>query len=198
MKIPDGKEAELLHRKYAPNEKLFSSVFTHCQIIEEIAAQLIEKKELDVNNAFVRAACFLHDLGVYALFDKDGNKIASYNYMNHGIRGEEILRNENLAPELARIASHHLGVGFTEEDIRKQGLPFDRSYMPETQEERLITYADKFHSKTTPPHFNTYESFRSYAATFDPEIAKRFEELAREFGIPDLDPLVQKYGHEVK
>ncbi len=118
--------------------------------------------------------------------------------MNHGIRGEELIRKERLAPELARIASHHLGVGFTEEDIRKQGLPFDRPYLPETQEERLVTYADKFHSKTTPPRFNTYESFKSYTATFGPEIAERFEKLAEEFGIPNLEPLVEKYGHEVK
>jgi uncharacterized protein len=108
------------------------------------------------------------------------------------------LLQEHLAPELARIASHHLGVGFTKEDIQKQNLPFTQPYMPETKEERLITYADKFHSKTTPPRFNTYESFKKYAASFDPEIAVRFERLAEEFGIPDLAPLIEKYGHEVK
>lgn len=198
MKVPTDKEIELLHKKYAPNEKLLSSVYTHCQIIEEIAAQLIEAKGLNVDKAFVRAACLLHDLGVYALFDRSGNKTAGYNYMNHGIRGEELLRKEGLAPELARIASHHLGVGFTKDDIRKQGLPFKQPYLPETQEERLVTYADKFHSKTTPPRFNTYESFRDYAATFDPEIAQRFEKLAQEFGVPDLDPLIKKYEHKVK
>jgi uncharacterized protein len=198
MEIPSDREIESLHKKYTPNRKLLDSVYTHCQIIEEIAVQLIEKKKLDVDKALVRAACLLHDLGVYALFDREGNKVANYNYMYHGIRGEELIRKEGLASELARIASHHLGLGFTEEDIRKQGLPFDRPYLPETKEERLVTYADKFHSKTTPPRFDTYESFKRYAATFDPEIAERFEKLAEEFGIPNLEPLIKKYGHEVK
>jgi uncharacterized protein len=198
MKLPSDKEIELLHKKYAPTEMLFNSVYGHCQIIEEIAIQLIDRGDLDIDKAFVRAACLLHDLGVYALYDKNGKKVADYNYMNHGIKGEEILRKEHLAPELARVASHHLGVGFTEEDIRRQGLPFRKPYMPKTREERLVTYADKFHSKTTPPRFNTYDTFKNYAATFDQAIAARFEQLSHEFGKPELTPIIKKYGHEVK
>jgi uncharacterized protein len=174
MQLPDSQEIELLHRK------------------------LIKQKSLDVDIALVEAGCLLHDLGVYTLFTKSDKKVTDYNYMNHGIRGEELLLKERLGSALARIASHHLGVGFTEEDIKKQGLPFTQPYIPETKEERLITYADKFHSKTTPPRFNTYDSFKKYAATFGPEIAERFEQLAEEFGKPDLAPLIEKYGHEVR
>ena len=118
--------------------------------------------------------------------------------MNHGVRGEELLKKERLPRELWRIASHHLGIGFTEQDIKKQGLPFEHPYMPETIEERLITYADKFHSKTNPPRFNTYESFMATATTFGDDIAERFEQLAAEFGIPNLTVLAQKYDHVLR
>lgn len=198
MEIPTYQEIESLHKKYAPTEKLLASVWTHCQIIRDISEQLIDNSHLSINKKVIEAGCLLHDIGVYALFDEAGNKVNDYNYMNHGIRGEELLRKERIPRELWRIASHHLGVGFTQHDIEKQGLPFDQPYMPETIEERLVTYADKFHSKTNPPRFNTYESFMATAGTYGDDIATRFEKLKDEFGVPDLAPFVQKYGHELK
>jgi uncharacterized protein len=198
MEIPTYQEIESLHKKYAPTEKLFASVWTHCRIVRDISEQLIDSSQLDIDKEVVGAGCLLHDIGVYMLFDEVGNKVDDYNYMNHGVRGEELLRKEGISRELWRIASHHLGVGFTQHDIEKQGLPFDQPYMPETIEERLITYADKFHSKTNPPRFNTYESFMATAKTYGDDIVTRFEKLKDEFGVPDLAPLVQKYGHEIK
>lgn len=198
MELPTRREIEALHNKYAPTDKLLHSVLTHCQIVWEVSEQLIDNANLDVDRNIVEAGCLLHDIGVYALFDAAGNKLEDYNYMNHGVRGEELLKKERLPRELWRIASHHLGIGFTEQDIKKQGLPFEHPYMPETIEERLITYADKFHSKTNPPRFNTYESFMATATTFGDDIAERFEQLAAEFGIPNLTVLAQKYDHVLR
>lgn len=51
---------------------------------------------------------------------------------------------------LARIAERHTSSGLTHAEIiaARLPLPLDRSYMPETVEEKLICYADCFYSKT--------------------------------------------------
>lgn len=56
----------------------------------------------------------------------------------------------------------HTGVGLTKEDVLVQGLPLPPAdYVAITPEERLVMYADKFHSKTTPPTFVSRRPTRS-------------------------------------
>lgn len=56
-------------------------------------------------------------------------------------------------------------------------------------------YADKFHSKN--PQFNRYETYSNSISTFGPHKVHAFEMLKDEFGVPDLDFLVEKYGHPI-
>jgi uncharacterized protein len=59
-------------------------------------------------------------------------------------------------------------------------------------------YSDKFHSKTVPPCFNTYQHYKKIAAKFGQDKVEKFDLMAQEFGIPDLAPLIAKYGHDVR
>ena len=63
--------------------------------------------------------------------------------------------------------------------------------MAETVEERLVMYADKFHSKN--PKFNSFESYRKIALKFGEENAQKFDNFAKEFGVPNLDKLANNY-----
>ncbi|HEV7453979.1 MAG TPA: HD domain-containing protein [Candidatus Saccharimonadales bacterium] len=196
MQLPTAQDIEALHKKYAPTPAVLALVFTHCQIINDIAQQLIAQNNLDVDAELVHAACLLHDIGVYPLFDKAGKERQDLHYITHGVRGEAILKEEGFPEVIWRFASHHTGVGLAKSDIVSQNLPLpEQNYLAETSEEELVMYADKFHSKEEPPCFNSYEWYKHYVSLFGEHKAQRFEQLAQKFGIPDLTPCIKKYGH---
>ncbi|WP_433830751.1 HD domain-containing protein [Actinoplanes sp. CA-015351] len=180
-----------MHRQAAPSREAFDSVWTHCQIVWAVAAQLAgSSDDLDVD--LVRAGCLLHDIGVYRLAPDD-------NYVRHGVLGEELLRELGLPDVLSRFCSHHTGVGITAEDVVRQGLPLaPADYLAETAEERLVMYADKFHSKSTPPSFVTTDTFMSSVKRFGPDKPARFSALTSEFGQPNLSLLIGEFGHSVR
>jgi len=197
MNFPTAQEIKLLHKKYAPTNDAFNLVFTHCQIIWDIAEQLIRNSNLSVDMELVKAGCLLHDIGLYKLIDTAGN--IDPQHIKHGILGHDLLRHEGYPEIICRFASHHTGVGLTKADVLAQKLPLPmQSYVPETAEEALVTYADKFHSKSQPPCFITYKKYKEYVAGFGSDKVERFERMAKQFGLPDLDPIITKYGHEVK
>jgi uncharacterized protein len=196
MTIPSDAEIENLHRKYAPNDEIYTLVYTHCKIVAEIAAQLIIIKTLQLNQELVRAGCMLHDIGVYKLFIN--GTIDDSNYIKHGILGEEILKSEGFPSQLSRIAAHHTGVGISINDIQNNNLPLpEQDYLAETDEELLVMYADKFHSKTPPPRFNTADSYKANIARFGKDKVEKFEKMIEMFGIPELGELSRKYGHSI-
>jgi uncharacterized protein len=167
--------------------------------VKDIAEQLIAKSGLNVDADLVRTGCLLHDVGVYPLFDADNHKLAGRAYLTHGIEGESILKAEGMPRELWRIASHHTGVGLTADDISNGNLPLPvEDYFAETIEEELIMYADKFHSKTTPPYFNSFEWYKQDIAQFGEDKVRKFEAMAEKFGLPDLDILSEKYGFMIR
>ena len=193
------EEIKALHKKYAPSEEVYDLVFTHCQIVRDIAEQLIARNDLAVDGELVRMGCLLHDIGVYPLFNTDGKLREGAHYITHGVEGENILRAEGLSEQIWRFASHHTGVGLTKQDIIDQKLPLPvEDYVAITDEEALVMYADKFHSKTTPPTFNSYERYRKKVTEFGESKVFEFERLVQKFGLPDLMPLAKKYGYEVR
>lgn len=197
--LPDITEIEALHHKYAPAEGVFDLVWTHCRIVGDIALQLAQSSQVQVDVELVRVGCLLHDIGAYPLFNEDGFEANPKRYITHGIRGEEILRDEGYPGVLCRFASHHTGAGITKEQIIANDLPLPhRDFLAETPEEGLIMYADKFHSKTNPPYFNSYGFYANYVRRFGEEAAKSFANLGAKFGKPDLEPLVATYGHALR
>lgn len=192
-------EIEDLHKKYAPTQEVFNLVFGHCQIVWEIAQQLIDKNQLKVDIDLVKVGCLLHDIGVNTFFDINGHFMSEVKYITHGIIGEQILKREGIIDEkIVRFASHHTGVGISKDEIIKNTLPLPhQDFFAESKEERLVMYADKFHSKTTPPIFDSFEHSKQELSKFGQDKVERFEQLAREFGIPDLNHLAKKYVQKV-
>ncbi|HWZ65450.1 MAG TPA: HD domain-containing protein [Patescibacteria group bacterium] len=199
MRLPTLQAIEELHKKYAPTPEILELVLTHCEIVSDVAQQLITAKKLKVNAELVQVGCLLHDIGVYPLFDGTGKEREGLNYITHGVRGEAILKDEGFPETIQRFASHHTGVGLSMHDIISQKLPLpEQDYMAETLEEELIMYADKFHSKTEPPSFNPYDWYKQYVAKFGEGKVKKFEQMAQKFGVPDLTSLIEKYGHQTR
>lgn len=196
---PSIDEISALHHKYAPSDEVFDLVFLHCLIVRDIALQLIETNKLDLNVNLVRTGALLHDIGVHVLFGKDGKLREGVNYITHGTEGEKILQKENFSEEIWRFAAHHTGVGLTKKDVADQNLPLpSKNYLAETNEELIVMYADKFHSKTTPPFFNSFEWYRNDVAKFGKDKVKKFDDMADKFGKPDLSLLRTMYGYEIR
>ncbi|MDR6974346.1 uncharacterized protein J2X68_001024 [Streptomyces sp. 3330] len=194
---PTVSEVRALHERYAPSVEALDLVFTHCEIVCDIAEQLVAQADLplDVDMDLVRVGALLHDIGVYRLFDQDG-RLDHRDYIRHGVLGHEILRQEGFPERLCRFCSCHTGVGLTRHDVRSQGLGIpEADYLAETAEEQLVMYADKFHSKTTPPTFLTADSYSLRVARFGEDKVHEFGLLRARFGEPDLTSVRGRYGH---
>ncbi|MCT7351034.1 HDIG domain-containing protein [Streptomyces sp. 15-116A] len=187
MRIPSPEEIRALHEKYAPTAEAFTLVHTHCEIVWGIAEQLLTSPHLSHLDAeLVRAGCLLHDIGVYRLYDDDG-RLDHANYIQHGLLGQEILEREGFPESLCRFCSHHTGVGLTHHDIVSQNLPLPPAdYLAVTAEERLVMYADKFHTKSRPSAYLSPDEYAAYVRRFGEEKVTAFEALRTEFGDPDL------------
>ena len=196
--LPSLAEIRALHERHAPTADLFDVVFTHCEIVARIADRIVEASGLDVDRDLVRAGCLLHDLGVYRLYDASGRR-RDESYLLHGLLGHELLRGEGFPEELCRFCSCHTGVGLTRHDIVAQRLPLPvADYVAVTTEEKVVMYADKFHSKTSPPRFVTPDGYAVHVRRFGEDKVEAFARLRAEFGEPELDGLAHAYGHAVQ
>lgn len=200
MKLPSPAEIEALHHRYAPNQDAFEAVYIHCQIVWDIARQLMidSSSRFSVDEELVKVGALLHDIGVYRLYNSQG-KVDQANYIRHGILGEDVLKEAGFDEVMCRFASRHTGVGLSKNDIVLQKLPLPpQDFLAETDEELLVMYADKFHSKTDPPCFNTANYYKQHVRRFGEDKVTKFEEMIQKFGVPDIDRLAKKYGHNIR
>jgi uncharacterized protein len=196
-RVPTDRQIRALHERYAPTTAAFERVYVHCEIVCRIAEQLMESLGDTVDIELVRAGCLLHDIGAYPLFDSGGN-LPEATYIRHGVIGHELLRELGYPQWLCRFCSCHTGVGLSRTDVKRQRLPLPvRDYLARSDEERLVMYADKFHSKTVPPAFVTASAYASAVGRFGADKVSRFAGLRQRFGEPDLAPLAREYGHPV-
>ncbi|MFV2197831.1 HD domain-containing protein [Nocardiopsis sp. LOL_012] len=195
MPIPTDQEIRALHAELAPTRAAFDLVHTHCRIVCQIAERLVERGGLDVDLELVRAGSLLHDIGVYRLMDASG-ALDGAHYVRHGVLGHEALRARGFGEALCRFCSCHTGVGITRADVRSQGLPIpEDDYTAGSAEEEVVMYADKFHSKSSPPVFVSAASYARRVRRFGADKQARFEAMVARYGKPDLEALSLSYGH---
>jgi uncharacterized protein len=195
MRIPTDEEIRALHEEFAPTGEAFELVHTHCQIVCEVAEELFAQQEIALDIDLVRAGCLLHDIGVYRLYDPSG-VLDHASYVRHGVLGHDLVRDLGFPEAICRFCSCHTGVGLTRDDVLKQHLPIPvDDYLAVSNEEALVMYADKFHSKTSPPVFVTAASYAASVRRFGEDKAVKFTSMVERFGEPDLKPLMETYGH---
>ena len=85
------------------------------------------------------------------------------------------MTQEEMEP-YARVCERHTGAGLTKQQIISQSLPLPPDdFLPETLEEQIICYADKFFSKTHPEVEKSYERALKSIEKFGEEGAERFK-----------------------
>ena len=101
---------------------------------------------------FIYEAAMLHDIGIIMTHMPELGCTGSLPYICHGYAGRAILEKAGLVRH-ARVCESHVGVGITIEDIQFGKLPIPlRDMTPQTLEEQIICYADKFYSKNGHQH----------------------------------------------
>jgi uncharacterized protein len=175
---------EILKRYYDSNSKAFKILVVHGQKVAEkarAAAQRVSTLKPDLE--LIDAAAMLHDIGIFQTATPQLGCFGKHPYICHGILGSDILKREGL-PQLAMVCERHIGVGISKADVRQQNLPLpNRDMIPETIEEQIICYADKFFSKNG----NGRSTEKSVTEIIDslgpygPEKVQRFESWVQMF-----------------
>lgn len=167
------------------SSELKELLLSHSRAVADKALQICDAHpEFGLDRDFIEAAAMLHDIGIIRC---DAPKIYCHGtepYIRHGILGAEMIASF-LAPRssfLENICRRHTGAGISRAEVIAQQLPLplpddgSEPYMPETLEEKLICYADKFFSKTRPDHEKTYEEAERSLLKFSEDGVGRFRE----------------------
>ena len=102
-------------------------------------------------------------------------------YIRHGVIGAEMMRAEGY-PRHARVCERHTGAGLSQKEIERQGLPLPHTdLLPETPEEQVVCYADKFFSKTRLDTEKTIAQAERRVAKHGEEGLRRFKEMEKRF-----------------
>ena len=129
-KLPSAEEA----LKLLSQSGCSPQVIKHCKMVAAIATEIAkacQKRGLNVDIKLVRIGAILHDIGR-----------SKTHTVNHVIIGAEIARSLDLLKPVISIIERHAGSGISIEEAKKLGWPV-KSYIPQTLEEKIVTYADK-------------------------------------------------------
>ena len=175
-------ENELIHKYCEGNEALEALLLRHSGDVARRALLIARKHpELQADEQFLWEAAMLHDIGCVRTNAPGIHCFGTEPYIRHGILGAEILRGEGL-PRHARVAERHTGTGLTASEIIHQGLPLPhQDFTPQTIEEQIVCYADKFYSKSRPEMEKTPEQALRSLEKFGSEGLDVFKAWVRRF-----------------
>lgn len=174
----------IINRYYPEDNELRRLLLKHSRQVAQRALQIAgNHPEWHIDQEFLEAAAMLHDIGIFRC---DAPGICCHGtepYIRHGMIGAELMRSQQLE-RLARVCERHTGAGITKEEIVQQGLPLPlQDFLPETLEEQIICYADKFYSKSHPDQEKTVEQAARSLRKFGDEGVTRFLAWAKKFEV---------------
>ncbi len=178
---------DIIDSFYGESGALRSILLTHSiKVTQKALSVAASHPELDIDTDFVHTAAMLHDIGIICC---DAPSIECHGeepYIRHGVCGARMLREGGLSGSLpegwvercARVCERHTGAGLTADEILSQGLPLPAvDFLPESVEEKLVCYADKFYSKTRLEEEKPLDHVLRTMRRFGPESERRFLEL---------------------
>ena len=158
----------IIDKYYPADDELRRVLLHHSRQVADRCLQIAHKRqELPVDQHFLEEAAMLHDIGIFQCDAPSIHCHGTEPYIKHGPIGGEILRAEGY-PRHARVAERHTGTG----------LP---GWEPETLEEQIICYADKFYSKSKPDHVRTVLETAQSLEKFGHAGVVKFLEWAKQF-----------------
>ena len=126
---PSLEEVRLLLNDYLSD----SNIIRHCEATRQKALRIakILSAKIQIDFDLVSIGALLHDLGRARTHD-----------VTHGYVGGKLLELYDYPASIVKIVERHVLGGFTAEEAVRIGLP-ERSFVPETWEEKIVCVADK-------------------------------------------------------
>jgi uncharacterized protein len=177
---------KLIEKHCGNNATALRVISEHGQRVADKALAVADAvKHLQPNLEFIAEAALLHDIGILFTDSPKLGCFGNHPYVCHGILGRVLLEKEGY-PRHALVCERHVGVGISAEDVVEQKLPVPvRDMRPQSVEEQIICYADKFYSKNageseekTPAAILTtlqrygadkVQRFKAWMALFEPQ-----------------------------
>ncbi|MCD8318266.1 MAG: HDIG domain-containing protein [Paraprevotella sp.] len=165
----------LIDKYYAETPRLREILWQHSRKVADRSLRIAAAHpELKLDTEFLEEAALLHDIGILRTNAPAFLCLGDAPYICHGYIGAEILRSEGY-PRHARVCERHTGAGLSREEIVNQKIPIPvQDYFPETWEEQVICYADKFYSKSHLDREKTPEQALKSVSKYGEEGARRF------------------------
>lgn len=182
-----GRVKQIIDKYYGEGPSALKDLLlVHSQSVTRLALQIVSlHPELSFDVPFVTEAAMLHDIGIVRCHAPAIQCFGTEPYLCHGRVGAEMMRAEGL-PRHARVCERHTGAGLTRQAIIEEHLPLPaEDFLPETMEERLICFADKFFSKTHLDLQKTMAQAERSLMRFGSEGVARFKEWERLFVFPE-------------
>ena len=172
----------IIKEYYEEGTPLYDILVTHSHSVAQKALAIAEMHpEMNLDKNFIYEAAMLHDLGIFATDAPEIYCFGELPYICHGSIGSEILMREGY-PKHALVCERHTGTGLSIAEIIKKNYPIPpRNMVPETQEEKLICFADKFYSKTHLDREKSIEKIRKGLAKHGNESVRRFDQWRKIF-----------------
>lgn len=137
--------------------------------------------EMNLDLSFIEEAAMLHDIGVFRCHAPEIGCYGEADYICHGYIGAELMRADGY-PRHARVCERHTGTGLTLSMIEARNLPLPhRDFLPETLEEQLVCFADKFYSKTKLEKEKSVDKVRQSLSKYGDDTVRRFDHWCKLF-----------------
>ena len=183
----------IINKYYPEDNELRRILLVHSRAVADKALAIADRHpELSLDRQFIEEAAMLHDIGIVRCNAPGIQCFGTEPYICHGRIGAEMLRAEGF-PRHARVCERHTGAGITRSQIIAQKLPLpQQDFLPETMEEKVICYADKFFSKSHLDEEKTIEQAIASLSKFGEEGVARFREWVKMFSndIERIDNLI--------
>jgi len=174
---------KIIQKYIKPNSLAYRFYIPHVTLVtaKALAAARrinLSKKQLQ----FIEEAGMLHDIGIIKVKDSSMGCAGKLSYEQHLIEGKKMLEKENL-PKHALVCERHTSI--TKNQIIKNSIDLPpQDYTPQTIEEELIAWADKFYNKVESRLFTErgVKEIRAKYKTYGKEALGMFDAWNKKFG----------------
>lgn len=173
---------DIIEKYYKRETESYHILVEHSRRVAEKAILLAEMHpEMHLNLSFIEEASMLHDIGIFRTNAPDIDCHGAADYICHGYLGADLMRNEGY-PLHALVCERHTGTGLSLDSIIARNLPIPRRDMqPQSMEEQIICFADKFFSKTKLNHEKSVEKVRKGLERYGEASVLRFDAWCKLF-----------------